>query len=416
MYLNYDGAGSRFGDVGVRATSADQSKLAVYGAQRTADGARTIMVINKTADDLTSTLTIPYSGSGFAPQAQVWRYSAANLNAITREADVNVLPPPPVFPPGPSVIPATYPANSITLLVLPGTTGPDTEKPTPPGAPVATDITTTSFTASWAPSTDNVGVTRYMIVASQGDRVWQANSTTTSATVTGLSPGSTYLVAVHAFDAAGNVSDASPQTTIRTLTPPDTTPPTAPGQPTVTNVTSSSFTATWTPSTDNASAVRYEVWLTYLDTVSRVGSTTSTSFTVTGLQPNSAYSVSIRAFDAAGNSASSPSTSVSTPPNGTGCVATYRIVNSWPGGFQAEVTVRNTGSTTLNGWTVRWPYPAGVSITQLWNGTLVSNAPSVVVRNAPWNGSVGVGQTVTFGFLGRQSSPHVPPVLTCTSP
>jgi hypothetical protein len=97
-------------------------------------------------------------------------------------------------------------------------------------------------------------------------------------------------------------------------------------------------------------------------------------------------------------------------------VATYRIVNSWPGGFQAEVTVRNTGSTTLNGWTVRWPYPAGVSITQLWNGTLVSNAPSVVVRNAPWNGSVGAGQTVTFGFLGRQSSPHVPPVLTCTSP
>ena len=374
------------------------------------------MVVNKTADDLTSTLSLPYSGSSLAPKGQVWRYSSANPNAITREADVDVLPPPPVFPPGPSVIPTTYPANSITLLVVPGSAGPDTQKPTPPGAPTASDITTTSFTASWAPSTDNVGVRSYQVVAVQGDRIWTATSTTTTATVTGLSPGQSYLVGVHAFDTAGNVSDSSPTTIVRTLSPPDTTPPTAPGKPTVSNVTPSSFTAAWTPSTDNVGVVRYEVWVGFTDFVYRAGSTTSTSFTVTGLQPNGAYTVTIRAFDAAGNSASSPSTSVMTPPNGAGCVATYRIVNAWPGAFQAEVTVRNTGSTTLAGWTVRWPYPAGVRITQLWNATLVTNAPLVQVRNAPWNGAVNPGQSVTFGFLGSQSSPHVPPVPTCTSP
>ncbi len=45
-----------------------------------------------------------------------------------------------------------------------------------------------------------------------------------------------------------------------------------------------------------------------------------------------------------------------TPPTTTGqpgaCTATYRAINSWPGGFQGEVIVANNGSNTINGWTV----------------------------------------------------------------
>ena len=48
IYRNYDGAKSTFGDVALASTSADQGKLSVYGALRTADGMVTVVVINKT--------------------------------------------------------------------------------------------------------------------------------------------------------------------------------------------------------------------------------------------------------------------------------------------------------------------------------------------------------------------------------
>ncbi|MGV8040070.1 MAG: glycoside hydrolase family 44 protein [Thermoanaerobaculaceae bacterium] len=108
MYRNVDGHGGGFGDVSVRATSADQAKLAAYAAQRSADGALTIMVVNKTAEALATTLTL----SGVAPTGpvQVWRYGAARLDAIVREADLAAAG---------SAVSATFPAQSITLLVVP---------------------------------------------------------------------------------------------------------------------------------------------------------------------------------------------------------------------------------------------------------------------------------------------------------
>jgi len=52
MYLNYDGNGSKFGDTSVSASSADQGQLALYGAQRSSDKAVTLMMVNKTGNDL----------------------------------------------------------------------------------------------------------------------------------------------------------------------------------------------------------------------------------------------------------------------------------------------------------------------------------------------------------------------------
>ena len=111
MYLNYDGTGKTFGDTGVQAASSDQSQLSIYAAQRTSDEAVTLMIVNKSPDtDLTSSLNM----SGFGPDAnaQVYRYSAANLTQIVRQADQ------PLTQTG---FTATYPAYSITLVVLPKT-------------------------------------------------------------------------------------------------------------------------------------------------------------------------------------------------------------------------------------------------------------------------------------------------------
>ena len=108
MYRNYDGAGHAFGETSISAASANQDNLAVYAAQRASDGALTVMVINKTGGNLTSAVSL----SGFAPQpaAAVYRYSASNLNAIQHLANQAV---------SATGFTADFPANSITLLVIP---------------------------------------------------------------------------------------------------------------------------------------------------------------------------------------------------------------------------------------------------------------------------------------------------------
>ena len=108
MYRNYDGQGGTYGDTWIRSTSANQSKLAIYGAQRSDDGALTLMVINKTGENLSSDLNL----SGFNPggSAEAYRYSKANLGTIVHQADQTV---------GANGFRATYPANSITLITIP---------------------------------------------------------------------------------------------------------------------------------------------------------------------------------------------------------------------------------------------------------------------------------------------------------
>ncbi|RSM43837.1 endoglucanase [Amycolatopsis balhimycina DSM 5908] len=108
MYRNYDGAGSRFGDVSVSAASSDQGQLAVYGAQRRCDGALTLMVINKTGTELSAPLSI--AGAAGSAKAQRFTYSPADLSSIVRGADLAV---------NHGRVTTTYPANSITLLVVP---------------------------------------------------------------------------------------------------------------------------------------------------------------------------------------------------------------------------------------------------------------------------------------------------------
>jgi len=108
IYRDYDGKGGRYGDVWVRSASADQGRLAIYGAVRSSDHFVTLVVINKTAEDLTSALTL--SGLRPAARAQVFRYSAADLKAIVPAPDQRV---------GPTGWTATYPASSITLVVVP---------------------------------------------------------------------------------------------------------------------------------------------------------------------------------------------------------------------------------------------------------------------------------------------------------
>ncbi|WDZ83901.1 cellulose binding domain-containing protein [Micromonospora cathayae] len=108
-----------------------------------------------------------------------------------------------------------------------------------------------------------------------------------------------------------------------------------------------------------------------------------------------------------------------TPPPTSGpaaCTATYRTVNSWNDGFQGEVTVTNTSAGALNGWTVRLTLASGQAISSLWNGTVTGGTGTVVVGNAPYNGTLSPSGTTTFGFTATGNGATPPGALTCTSP
>ncbi|WP_158839907.1 protein kinase domain-containing protein [Saccharothrix deserti] len=109
-----------------------------------------------------------------------------------------------------------------------------------------------------------------------------------------------------------------------------------------------------------------------------------------------------------------PSPSTSTTASTRGCDAHFEVINSWPGGYQAQVTVRNAGRRELADWTVTWSQPAGHSIGNLWDGTLTQDATSVTVTNAHYNAVLPAEGSTTFGFTANGSHPPRPEV-TCTS-
>ncbi|MFI6797242.1 endo-1,4-beta-xylanase [Streptosporangium canum] len=189
-------------------------------------------------------------------------------------------------------------------------------------------------------------------------------------------------------------------------TTPDTTPPTAPGTPAVSAVTASGATLTWAASTDNRAVTGYDVYAGTL----KLGSSASSSLTLTGLSPQSAYTVHVVARDAAGNlSAASGTASFTTSAGqpGGACAATYKTVNSWQGGFQGEVTV--TCATAVTGWKTTLTYPAGVGVTQSWSSTLSTSGTAFTFTNAAWNGAVPAGGSATFGFIGSWTGSGTPP-------
>lgn len=187
----------------------------------------------------------------------------------------------------------------------------DTIVPTDPTNLVASGTTTTSTSLSWTASTDNVGVTGYNVY--QGTTLVGTTATTTF-NVTGLTATTTYTFTVKAIDAAGNLSAASNSVSVTTLTPvPDTTAPTAVVL-SASGTTSTTTTLTWTASTDNVGVTGYTVF----QGTTVLGTTTLTSFNVSGLIASTTYTFTVQAKDAAGNSSTDSNiVSVTTLPTPT---------------------------------------------------------------------------------------------------
>jgi chitodextrinase len=239
----------------------------------------------------------------------------------------------------------------------------DTAAPSAPTGLVASGATGTSITVSWTASADNVGVAGY---GSYRNGSLIASGTGTSYTFSGLTCGTSYALAVDAYDAAGNRSAKTSLNATTAGCVVDAQPPSAPPNERYTGVTQSTISLAWDPSTDNVSVAGYSLFLNNV----KVATTTQLSYTFSGLTCGTTYTVSVQAFDAAGNS--------SDPAYSTGTSATAACTQS--GDTQAPTApsaLAATGATTTSisvGWGASLDNVGVAGYGQYRNGTSVGSS------------------------------------------
>jgi pullulanase len=253
-------------------------------------------------------------------------------------------------------------ATSASIFV---TTAAAVVPPTAPTGLTAGTVTSSSAALSWTASTSSAGVAGYNILRN-GTKV--GTSTTTSYTDSGLSAATAYTYTVSAYDASGNTSSASSSITVTTLAV--VVPPTAPTGLTAGTITSSSVALSWTASTSSAGVAGYNI----LRSGVKVGTSTTTSYTDTGLLASTSYSYTVTAFDSAGNtSAASAALSVTT-------LGATGQVPATPTGFSA---VENTGyCNVVQSWNAAGPGASAIAGYQiLRNGALLATTANLTYND-----------------------------------
>ncbi|GJF19816.1 MULTISPECIES: glycoside hydrolase family 18 chitinase [Streptomyces] len=87
----------------------------------------------------------------------------------------------------------------------------------------------------------------------------------------------------------------------------------------------------------------------------------------------------------------------------TSATATFAKTSDWGTGFGGSWTVKNTGTTTINSWTVEWDFPSGTKVTSAWDATVTNSGDHWTAKNVGWNGTLAPGASVSFGFNGTGS-------------
>ncbi len=183
--------------------------------------------------------------------------------------------------------------TSFTATDSPSATT-DTTPPSTPANLSALVVSLSQINLSWNASTDNVGVANYLVFRN-GTQI--ATTTQTSYADSNLLPGVQYSYTVAAVDFAGNSSAQSAPLLAETSSAPDTTPPSVPTNLQSSNITSTSATVTWSPSTDNVGVAGYRVYRNG----AQVGTTTTPSYNDTKLTASTTYTYTVAAYDASNN-------------------------------------------------------------------------------------------------------------------
>ena len=83
---------------------------------------------------------------------------------------------------------------------------------------------------------------------------------------------------------------------------------------------------------------------------------------------------------------------------------TFTDADDWGSGFTGDITITNTGTTAIIGWTLSFNF--AVSISSIWNASIVSqNGNMYTLENAAYNAIILPGQSVTIGFNASPGKP-----------
>src|ERR1035441_7702053 len=91
------------------------------------------------------------------------------------------------------------------------------------------------------------------------------------------------------------------------------------------------------------------------------------------------------------------------------CHVTYTKSSEWPGGFHAQVVIANTGTTTINGWSLTFTFPGDQKVASNFNGGYAQTGENATLTNASYNGTIAPGASITDGFQGTWTSSDANP-------
>ena len=198
---------------------------------------------------------------------------------------------------------------------------------------------------------------------------------------------------------------------------------TAPPAPTglaATAVSSSQINLTWNAVTPPPNCtVTYNIYSSQLanflpSPATRIATGVAVnSFSNTGLAASATYYYIVRAADSIGESGNSNRASAKTQSSsGSICHITYADQNDWGTGFTGAVSIKNTGTQPINGWTLTWMWSGNQQITQSWNSNFTQSGKNVALTNAAWNGTINPGSTLTgIGFNANYSGTNNNPTV-----
>ncbi len=253
---------------------------------------------------------------------------------------------------------------------------------------------------SWTAATDNVGVQGYQVFRNGVLLSAVGTVGSTSFSDTGLSPSTAYTYTVRAVDAAGLTSAASAAAVATTSAAGDAGPPSAPTGLAAMAVAWNQVDLSWAAATDDVGVTSYVV--NRNGTRIALVSGTSSSFTDRSTAASTAYTYTVTATDAAGNTGPAATAGTSTPAE-----PPLFLTNPWPSATlfadetvtavvtdEAGVTaVEFLVGTTVVATDASSPFEAVVDTT-----TIPDGQHQVTARKITAGGAVaGLPTTVTFG-------------------
>jgi mannan endo-1,4-beta-mannosidase len=217
------------------------------------------------------------------------------------------------------------------------------------------------------------------------------------------------------FDGPDGIKQTAREASVYSGSGGDTQAPTAPGRPTASDLRANSVALSWPAATDDTGVTAYDVVRVDGTRESPVTTTAANSATVTGLAAATPYSFAVYARDAAGNrSVRSAAVSVTTA-DGTAtgtCAVTYRL-SDWGTSFNADVTIRNTGTTAVRGWQLDFAFPGGQTLNSAWNARVTQQGSQLRATHEPWTETIPAGGSVSFGMNGSSTGGNgVPAAFT----